>query len=74
MRRLAAAATIAALSLFVWGPARAAADAAAADSRASGASGSQSGGCAIAAPGIPATLTGFGLIVGAIALGHRRRQ
>ncbi len=70
MRRLAAAATIAALCLFICGPVRAAAAAA----EAAATSESQSGGCAIAAPGVPATLTGFGLIVFAIALGHRRRH
>jgi hypothetical protein len=30
------------------------------------------GGCVIGTPGVPATLTGFGLILVSIALGHRR--
>ncbi len=61
MRRLAAAASIAAL-VTMSGPAGATPDPQA------------NVGCAIAAPGVPATLTGFALIVLAIALGHRRRQ
>ena len=74
MRRLAAAFSIAALFFFfVAVPARARTEAIDAHAPGGGSSAAKSG-CMVAAPGVPATLTGLGLMVVAVALGYRRRR
>jgi len=73
MRRLAAAVSIAALFFFAV-PVRARTEAVDAQASSDGGSSTGKSGCMVAAPGVPATLTGLGLMVAALALGYRRRR